>query len=63
MEVNLTKEMVLHLVQGVQPSYDKLSLLENFGTYSDQYGRFYWNIYKLREMSIEELYELYQRSK
>jgi hypothetical protein len=62
MKVELTKEMAVALLKGVTPVYDDFYLVEPvLGTYSDQYGRFYWKEEKLKEMTIEQLYNLYNR--
>ena len=60
MKIELTKEMALYLVLGVEPSYDDFYLVvPKLGSYSDQYGRFYWNKEELKEMTTEQLYSLY----
>lgn len=62
MKIELTKEIALHLVQGVQPLYDDFYLVEpKLGWYSDQYGRFYWKKDELNKMTPEELFNLYNR--
>lgn len=61
MQVSLTKEMVIDMLRGSQPDPTKIQPLSNFVTYSDQYGRYNWSTATLKEMSIEQLYELYER--
>lgn len=63
MQIELTKEVIIDMLRGSQPDPTKIQPLKNFVTYSDQYGRYYWSTTQLKEMSIEELYELYNRIK
>lgn len=54
---------MIHMLKGSEPDPSKILPLENLVTYSDQYGRYYWNTHNLKEMSVEELYQLYYVSK
>lgn len=60
----MSKEMALDLVKGTYPNY---SLFKDFepllGTYSDQYGRWSWNLPHLTTLDANALMSIYKRCK
>lgn len=70
MKIELTQELAIDLVKGTSPAYKLFEELEiskrstdSFGDYNDQYGRFYWYDSRLKRLSVEQLYNLYERCK
>lgn len=63
MQIELTKEIAMDLVKGSEPPLPLLEEFDYFGSYSDQYGRYYWKTDVLNRMSVEGLFHLYKRTK
>lgn len=67
MEVELDKRDIIHLLRGVEPSYDKMDIVENMelghytGGFEDSFNWQYPNSYFWDKYSEEELYELYNK--
>ena len=65
MKVELDKRDIIHLLRGVEPSYDKMGIVENMelGTYTGGFeDRFEWNYATSAcwdKYSDEKLFELY----
>ena len=61
MKVELDRDALETLVKGSQPYYNEFEneLVKKAGHfYNDQYGKTNW--YKLKDLTDEELYELYE---
>lgn len=67
MNVELTKRDIIHLLRGVEPSYDKMGIVKDMGLGYDTGGfvdRFEWqypNYHLWDKYSEEELFNLYKR--
>lgn len=65
MKVELDKRDIIRLLQGVEPSYDKIGIVENMGLghyiggFKDRFEWQYPNYHLWNKYSEEELYELY----
>jgi len=61
MNVDLEKEDLINLVNGVSPSYDlfEITIVKKCGRYSGSYGTWDWIHSELKQLSEEELFELY----
>ena len=65
MNVELTKKDIIHLLRGVEPSYDKMGIVENMelgyytGGFEDSFNWQYPNSHLWDKYSEEELYGLY----
>lgn len=67
MEVELDKRDIIHLLRGVEPSYDKMRIIEDMGLgyytggFKDEFNWQYTNYHLWDKYSDEELYELYNK--
>lgn len=65
MNVELTKKDIINLLRGVEPSYDKMGIVEDMGLghyiggFNDEFDWQYPNYHLWDKYSEEELYELY----
>lgn len=65
MNVELTKRDIVHLLRGVEPSIEKMRIVEDMGLgdytggFEDRFDWQYPNYYLWDKYSEEELYELY----
>ena len=67
MEANLSKKDIIHLLRGVEPSYDKMGIVEDMGLgyytggFEDRFEWQYPNDHIWNKYSEEELYKLYNK--
>lgn len=67
MNVELTKRDIIHLLRGVEPSYDKMGIVEDMGLgyyirgFEDRFEWQYPNYHLWNKYSDEELFNLYKR--
>lgn len=67
MNVELTKKDIIHLLRGVEPSYDKMGIVEDMGLgyytggFEDIFEWQYPNYHLWDKYSEEELYGLYRK--
>ena len=61
MNVELTKRDIIHLLRGVEPSYDKMGLGYYTGGFVDRFEWQYPNYRLWDKYSEEELFNLYKR--
>lgn len=65
MKVELTKKDIINLLRGIEPSYDKMGIVEDMGLghyiggFVDKFDWQYPNYHLWYKYSEEELYELY----
>ena len=65
MKVELTKKDIINLLRGIDPSYDKMGIVEDMGLghyiggFVDKFDWQYPNYHLWYKYSEEELYELY----
>lgn len=65
MNVELTKKDIIHLLRGVEPSFEKMGIVEDMGLgyytggFEDRFEWQYSNYHIWDKYSEEELYELY----
>lgn len=65
MNVELTKKDIIHLLRGVEPSYDKMGIVKDMGLgfytggFEDRFEWKYPNYHLWDKYSEEELYGLY----
>lgn len=67
MNVELTKRDIIHLIRGVEPSYDKMGIVKDMGLgyytggFVDRFEWQYSNYHLWDKYSDEELFNLYKR--
>ena len=67
MNVELTKRDIIHLLRGVEPSYDNMGIVEDMGLgyytvgFVDRFEWQYPNYHLWDKYSDEELFNLYKR--
>lgn len=67
MNVELTKRDIIHLLRGVEPSYDKMGIVKDMGLvyytggFVDRFEWQYPNYHLWDKYSEEELFNLYKR--
>jgi hypothetical protein len=59
MNITVDKKDLISLVNGSEPSLERMYEFEKFGDYSASYDSWNWNWYKLEELSNEQLWNLY----
>lgn len=67
MQVELSKKDIIHMLRGVEPSYDLMRMVEDMklgyytGGFEDRFDWQYSNYHLWDKYSEEELYELYKK--
>lgn len=62
MKIELSKEDLINMVNGVSPSYDLFEdkRVKGYGDYNGSYGTWSWRNHELRKLSLTQLFHLYE---
>lgn len=65
MLVNLDKEGLICLVNDISPNYDLVEEMQNYGYghYTGSYGTWDWDLYKLGQLSEQDLFHIFNKCK